>query len=122
MAAIKNVRFKILSSAGANVYIKFPNPLYFGLPIKRLNGTVYTYEEAQRIAADAVSVAERAVKRSYDMGVYSSDQLSKIFYEALQASMAASAGTVTKVPGAISIADKDITEANYDLFLGLGCL
>lgn len=123
MAAINGVHLNLISTAGRPSFVIEMPTLYFGLPILRYNNETYSYEKAQEIAAKAVNKAERMTWTSWAEGNVNKVSLTKIYLDVLQGEMSPFAGTVSKEPGyGIIIPSKDITDAQYPGFLGLGCL
>lgn len=117
VAAIEDLHLNILMltyvPGQPSVRIELPR-MYFGLPVRRYDGTIYTYEYAQSIATGAVREAERKVRAAHKLGNTTQAKLKQVYIDTLQSYFASYKGTVTTYPGTrINVLLKDVSGADY---------
>lgn len=123
IAAVTNVHMNLVDFTTKKGYILSPGPtLYFGLPIVTSSGKFINKDEAARLAADAVSRAEKDVMAKYHEQGNTLDVLGMDNYFKQQISnyMEKKGGSAKLEPG-LNITGVPETKATYSGILGWGC-
>jgi len=117
-AAVRNIKLQVRFIGGAragqglNVIVK--NALYFGLPLERANGDVYSNSYAAKIAAGAVNLAVFVTTEEFqDNESLSRDQIQSLFIDNIRAVMLTYGGTLSKDTRSPGVA---ISNAEYTWF------